>query len=245
MLTRKSTPATKTGRMSAAALGMLLCASAHATPAAGADSADALPAGALLYGYFRQARGGASVPAQRTANFNEILRRTDDPAHVSFDGEAAQPAGLTAGATARVRGQARALAAQYRPVAGSAPGFSAPVDASLSDLLARLHYAFGSDLGLSSIRARQGEREVLLRNSDAFVRAKVRLTLGKEWLGFVYADVGAADSALRWQGLAGIRGGHGVDLLGGWRHVTYHFSPGRGFDSLDFDGPFLGATLAW
>jgi hypothetical protein len=221
---------------------MLLCASAHVTPAAGAEFADA---GAPLYGYFREARGGVLVPAQRTAKFDQFRHGADDPADVSFDGEAAQPAGLTAGATARVRGQARVLVAQSRSVAGSAPGLSAPVDACLSDLLARLHYAFGSDLGLSSDRARQGEREVLVRNSDAFVRAKVRLTLGKEWLGFVYADIGAADSALKWQGLAGIPCGHGVDLLGGWRHVTYHFSPGQGFDSLDFNGPFLGATLAW
>jgi hypothetical protein len=176
--------------MSAAALGMFLCASAQTTPAAGADSADA--AGAPQYGYFREARGGG---------------------------------------------------AQYLPGARSAPG--APVDAAPSDFLARLHYAFGSFLGLSSERARQGEREVLLRNSDALVRAKVRLTLGKEWLGFVYADMGAVDSAVKWQGLAGVRGGHGVELLGGWRHVTYHFSPDRGFDSLDFNGPFLGATLAW
>jgi hypothetical protein len=61
----------------------------------------------------------------------------------------------------------------------------------------------------------------------------------------VYADMGARDSALKWQGLAGIRGGHGVDLLGGWRHITYRFSPGTGFDLLDFSGPYLGATLAW
>jgi hypothetical protein len=245
MLIHKSTPATNPGRMSATALGMLLCASAHITPAAAAEFADTWPAGAPLYGYFREARGGALVPAQRTANFDQIRHGTDDPAHISFDGEAAQPASLTAGATARVRGQARALVAQFRPVAGSAAGLSAPVDASLSDLLARLHYAFGSELGLSSDRARQGEREVLVRNPDAFVRAKVRLSLGKEWLGFVYADMGAVDSALKWQGLAGIPCGHGVDLLGGWRHVTYHFSPGQGFDSLDFNGPFLGATLAW
>ena len=153
----------------------------------------------------------------------------------------AQPAGLTAGATVRIREQA----AEYRPIAGSAPGLRAAVDASLSDLLARLHSAFGGDLGFSSDRLRQDERGVLLTNSNAFVRAKVRLTLGKEWLGFLYADMGATDSALRWQGLVGIRGGHGVDLLGGWRHVTYHFKPGTGFDSLDFNGPFLGATLAW
>lgn len=244
MLIHKSTPATKTDRMSATALGMLLFASAHFTPAAGAEFADALPAGTPLYADFPEARRGAFVPAQRTTNFDQIRHGTDDPAHFSFDGEAAQPAGLTAGATARVDGWARALLAQTRPVTGSAPGLSAPVDASLSDLLARLHYAFGSDFGLSSDRARQGEREVLVRNSDALVRAKVRLTLGK-WLGFAYADIGAADSALKWQGLAGIPCGHGLDLLGGWRHVTYHFSPGQGFDSLDFNGPFLGATLAW
>jgi hypothetical protein len=189
MFACKPTPATKTGRMSAAALGMFLCASAHTTPAAGGDYADA--ARAPLYGYFPEARGGG---------------------------------------------------APYQPLARSAAG--APADASPSDFLARLHYAFGSYLGLLSERAPQGEREVVLRNSDALVRAKVRLTLGKEWLGFVYADMGAVDSAVKWQGLAGV-GGHGVELLGGWRHVTYHFSPDRGFDSLDFNGPFLGATLAW
>jgi hypothetical protein len=182
--------------MSAAAFGMLLYAGAQTASAAGADSADTLPAGGPLYGYFREARG-AAVPAQQTDRF-----------------------------------------------ARSAPGLGARVDASPSDLLARLHYAFGSNLGLSSEHARQDE-ELVVRNSDAFVQAKVRLTLSKEWRGFVYADIGTADSGLRWQGLAGIHARLGVDLLGGWRHVTYHFSPGRGFDSLEFNGPFLGAALAW
>jgi len=182
----------QTVRASAAALGMLLCVSAHTTLAAGAD-VDAWPAGTPLSGYFREARGGASVPAQPTVNFAEIRR------------------------------------AEVVPRAA----------------LARLNNAFGGDIGFSSDRAKQSDSEVLLRNSDAFVRAKVRLTLGRRWRGYVYADMGAADSALRWQGMAGISGGHGVDLLGGWRHVTYRFSPGMGFDSLDFNGPFLGATLAW
>jgi hypothetical protein len=177
---------------------MLLYASAHTTSAAGADSADTLPAGGPLYGYFREARGGASVPAQQTDRF-----------------------------------------------AAAARGLGARVDASPSELLARLHYAFASDLGLSSDHTRQNGGELVLRNSDAFVQAKVRLPLNRDWHGFVYADIGAADSQLRWQGLAGIHAWLGVDLLGGWRHVTYHFSPGRGFDSLEFNGPFLGAALAW
>ena len=105
-----------------------------------------------------------------------------------------------------------------------------------SDLLARFRHAY---------RAPQDEGEVTLQNSDAFLRANMRLTLGNEWRGFVYADIGATDSELRWQGLAGMHHRLGVDLLGGWRHVTYRFSPGRGFDSLEFKGPFLGASLAW
>jgi len=137
------------------------------------------------------------------------------------------------------------VAAPARTVGGAANGLSAALDASRSDLKARLHYAFGSDAGLASERTLQAEREILLRNSDAFVRAKLRVTVARDWRGFVYADMGATDSALKWQGLAGIRDGRGLELLGGWRHVTYHFSPGMGLDSLDFAGPFLGATLAW
>lgn len=239
MLTRNSTPARKTGRVYVTILGMLLCASAPSTRAAGADSADALAAGAPLYGYFRAAPGGASVPAQRLANLDQIAR-TDDATRVSFGSKTTR---LTAGAPARVTVQALALAARYP--AGSTLALGAPVDATPSDLLTRLHYAFASDLGLSTDRARQAEREVLLRNSDALIRGNIRLTLGTRWPVFMYADIGAADSALKWQGLAGIRSGHGLDLLAGWRHVTYHFSPGTGYDSLDFDGPFLGATLAW
>lgn len=213
-MVRKSTPATKTGHVSAAALGILLCAIAHPTTAAGGDSPDALFRGAAPHGYFCGARSGASLSTRWTNNFDEICRCPEESTHICLDGEAVQPASPTAYAGGQ-------------------------------DLLTRLHYVFGSDVGLSSDRARQEQSEVLLKNSNAFVRAKIPVTLGREWRGFVYVDVGAADSALRWQGLVGIRGGHGVDVLGGWRHVTYHFNAGSGFDSLDFDGPFLGATLTW
>ena len=157
--------------ITAAALGMLLSASAHATRAASLDAADVLLANTAISG----------VPA-------------------------------------------------YRSLAGTA-GIDPRFNESLSHFLAR--------------PPAQRDLEVLLRNSDALVRATVRMNLGRQWLGFVYADMGATDSAVRWQGLAGIHGGGGLDVLGGWRRVTYRFSPGAGLDSLDFDGPFLGATFAW
>jgi hypothetical protein len=97
------------------------------------------------------------------------------------------------------------------------------------------------DLRLAGVR---GSDDVLLRNADAVIGARLWLTPGSASSAFVYADVGATNSAVKWQGLAGIHRGHGIDLVGGWRRVTYHYAPGFGLDSLDFDGPFLAATLA-
>ncbi|MBV9696113.1 MAG: hypothetical protein JO005_04210 [Gammaproteobacteria bacterium] len=107
-----------------------------------------------------------------------------------------------------------------------------------SELPSRLRTAIRTGFG-------SGADELLLRNSDAIVRTKMPLALGASWHGFVYADLGATESNLRWQGLAGIHGSHGIDFMGGWRRVTYRFAPGRDFDSLNFTGPFIGATRAW
>ena len=235
MSTGNSNATRKKGQVSAAALGLFLCASALVARAADYGSTDSLSAAAPLYCYFREVPARTPVPAQPTVTFDATHGRTADLAPFSVDGAPPRPAGLNRGATACIRAGARLPAPHDRTVAQSAPGFDAPVASSPSDLLARLHHAFGTDPG----------RDVLVRNTDALLRANVRLTAGEEWHGFVYADMGAVDSALRWQGLAGIHGGHGVDLLGGWRHVTYHFTPGKGFDSLEFDGPYLGAALAW
>ena len=96
----------------------------------------------------------------------------------------------------------------------------------------------------SDVTGIRGRDDVLLLNSDAIVGARLWLTPGSASSAFLYADVGATNSSLRWQGLAGIHGSHGIDLVGGWRRVTHHYAPGLVVDSLDFDGPFLGATLA-
>ena len=103
----------------------------------------------------------------------------------------------------------------------------------VSDLPARFRYVFDDHA-----------REVFLRNSQPLIRAKLRMNPGREWL-FVYADMGGGNSPVRWQGLVGIRVGQDAHLLGGWRRVTYDFSPGGEFDALDFDGPFIGAQRAW
>ncbi len=236
---RKSAPVTKASRITAVSLGMFWCAVAQGA----ADPVDGLALSGPVHGDFHDLRTGAFLLAGQTDDRDESRPRTDDVPRLSTECQAA-PLGLKGPAASCALGQIPALDARYRDVVGSAPGAGASVAAILSDVLTRLHFG-GSDPGLASNRAQQGEREILLTNSDALVRATVRLSLGKGWPVLVYADMGAVDSALKWQSLAAIRTGRSVDVLGGWRHVTYHFSPGKGLDSLDFDGPFLGATLVW
>jgi hypothetical protein len=237
LMAHKSTAILKIARILAAALGMVRCLDADATPAADAEFSDAR-AGSRLYGYFREAH----VPMQWLVSLDEIRGHAGDIGYVLAGGEARQPIGLSTGSTAGVA--ALPPQYQYRPAGGSASSFSGPSDTSQPDPPARFHHDFGSGFLSGGDGARGDRREVLLRDSGALVRAKLRLTLGKEWL-FVYGDMGPADSTLGWQGLVGIRIGHGANLVGGWRHVTYYFSPGRDFDSLDSDGPFLGAQRAW
>jgi hypothetical protein len=158
---------------------------------------------------------------------------------LAADGDLAE-----ASPTERVPVQVFALAHQNLPEVRLAPSFGGPVGSSLPDPPTRSRSVFSPGLQLAADRARATEREVVLRNSEPSVPAKVRMTLGKEWL-FVYADMGAADSPLRWQGLVGIRVGPRAQLLGGWRRVTYYLSPGKDFDSLDSEGPFLAAQRVW
>jgi hypothetical protein len=136
------------------------------------------------------------------------------------------------------------LALRYRRDGALASSLGRPAEGSLGDPPARVRFLPGEDPKLASDRARATEREVVLRNSEPSVPAKIRMTLGKDWL-FVYADMGAADSPLRWQSLVGIRVGPRAQLFGGWRHVTYYLSPGKDFDSVDSEGPFLGVQRVW
>lgn len=214
-MTRKSTAAMKMARIFTAGLGVFLSVGTFAAPAPDTDLADAR-ASTAVYAYFREARDGNLLPAPRTVDPTEIR---DSAPYLD------------------------ALAHQYR-TAQTQPGFSAAVDASLLGPLSQLDSVLDRDLQLSSNRMRQDESEVLLRNSDSLVRAKLRMNLGRDWL-FLYGDVGSWDSALKWQGLVGIRVGHGANLFGGWRHVTYYLSPGRDFSSLDSEGPFVGAQRSW
>ena len=61
-----------------------------------------------------------------------------------------------------------------------------------------------------------------------------------------YADVGAGDSKLTWQAIAGV--GYAFrwgEVLGVWRHLDYQAKSGRAIESVSFSGPAVAAVWHW
>ncbi|MFH1981359.1 MAG: hypothetical protein ABIL58_05925 [Pseudomonadota bacterium] len=77
----------------------------------------------------------------------------------------------------------------------------------------------------------------------AGVRGKVRLR-GSRWAIPYYADIGAGNSELTWQGMAGLS--YGFDwgeAIINYRYLYYDMKQGGLFEDLRFEGPGIGITF--
>jgi hypothetical protein len=83
---------------------------------------------------------------------------------------------------------------------------------------------------------------------DGIVGLRGKTDLNEKWYLSYYADVGAGDSKLTWQALAGINYRfQKLDAVLGYRYVEWDFDKGDmlNFDDLDLSGPFAGIKLAF
>jgi len=82
---------------------------------------------------------------------------------------------------------------------------------------------------------------------DAIIGVKGAVYLGaeKKWFVPYYADIGTGQSDLTWQVNAGIgyRYNWGA-VVASWRYLDYEFSDSP-IQSLNFNGPLIGATFVW
>lgn len=156
------------------------------------------------------------------------------------------PPSVNANVSLHAQLRALTLAGEYLAVDTTAVGVQVFAGARLFDMPAQFAYAFNTDFGPFRGAARQGGRATALRNWDGVLGAKTQFPLRRNWQGIGYADIGTGDSALTLQALAGFgRSARRVGLFAGWRHVSYRFRDSAKIDTLDFDGPFLGATRVW
>jgi hypothetical protein len=93
-----------------------------------------------------------------------------------------------------------------------------------------------------------GQAEVEVDNWDAIVGAKGRFDIGTRGTWFVpfHADIGAGDSDLTWQLMAGIgyrlASGH---LIAAWRHLDYRFQGDKAIEGASLNGPSIGFVMRW
>lgn len=158
------------------------------------------------------------------------------------------PAGASGDLDYSLSGSVMTFGAYYRGV--SSPGFVADfiVGARVLDLEQSLGWSLQGDVAGIPVLDRAGQRENGLTNWDAIVGIKGRYTFGEsgKWFAPYYLDVGAGNSGLTWQGMAGVGYAFGWgDLFASWRHIEYDMEEGEVLDSLAFSGPAFAAVFHW
>jgi len=119
--------------------------------------------------------------------------------------------------------------------------------ARMLDLKQNLNWSLNGNIGSIGLPGRSGTSEASLTNWDAVVGAKGVATLSGNgrWVLPYYVDIGAGQSKLTWQALAGIgyRFDWGTTTLG-WRYFDYKFKDSK-VEDLNFNGAFVGLTFQW
>jgi hypothetical protein len=156
--------------------------------------------------------------------------------------------GVTANGSLDIEGLVWTLAGNYRAVSSPEMGVDIFAGARLIDLKQKLGWEFSADVGPFTGPGRQGSSQVKLDNWDGVVGAKGRLYFGanRQWFLPYYLDVGAGESHLTWQGIAGV--GYVFnwgELIATWRYLDYDFKSGKKIESLNFNGPALGVAFRW
>lgn len=127
-------------------------------------------------------------------------------------------------------------------------GFSMDVlaGARMLDLQEDLRWTFNGDISSLPLPGRSGSAHAGSTQWDAIVGLKGRASFGAEhsWYVPYYFDVGAGDSDLTWQAMAGL--GYAFDsieVVGVWRYLDYDLGKSTPIQSISFNGPALGVTF--
>lgn len=120
--------------------------------------------------------------------------------------------------------------------------------ARMFDLEQALDWNFNGDIGGLGLPGRSGGSKVSMKQWDAIIglRGQARIGADERWLLPWHFDVGAGDSDLTWQAVAGL--GYQFDwgaLALTYRHLDYDLGSGAPVSDMEFSGPLLGASFQW
>lgn len=116
------------------------------------------------------------------------------------------------------------------------------------DLKQTFKWDFGGNIGQLPLPGNNGASTSTVTNWDAIagIRGRSMFGQGKRWFIPYHLDVGAGDSDLTWHAYAGIgRALSWGEIAVGWRYMEYRPESGSLTDSVDFNGPLIGAGFRW
>ena len=116
------------------------------------------------------------------------------------------------------------------------------------DVEQKVNWIVTGNVGSIPVPDRTGAAEAGLTNWDALIGLRGRFALGANNAWFVpyYFDVGAGDSDLTWQGIAGLGYAfHWGEVVAAWRYLYYDLPSDKAIDDMSFSGPAIGVTFRW
>lgn len=158
------------------------------------------------------------------------------------------PGGATANLDYDLKATVWTLAGSYR-AASSPTGFTDIfAGARMLDMSQSLKWELSGSVASIPLPSRNGQKGIDARNWDGIVGLKGRAAFGENdrWFVPYYADIGTGESDLTWQAFGGL--GYAFswgEVVGVWRYIDYKFKSGNNVESLNTNGPAIGAVFHW
>lgn len=116
----------------------------------------------------------------------------------------------------------------------------------LADMDQHLSWNFHGDISGIPLPGRSGASDVSATNWDGIIGVKGMAWIGgdRKWFLPYYVDVGTGQSQLTWQFMAGIGYEFGWgSLVASWRYIDYEMKSDAKLQSVEFNGPMIGAVF--
>lgn len=163
-------------------------------------------------------------------------------------GGSAIPADVSASLNLDLKGTIWTTAVTYNVHSSPETSIDLLGGARMLNVKTRLGWNFYGDISSLPLPGRSGSATVSDTFWDAVIGVKGKTYLGAErkWYVPYYLDVGTGETQSTWQGMVGIGYEYSWgSLLAAWRYTGFQMKSGTAIESMNFNGPLLGATFKW
>lgn len=140
------------------------------------------------------------------------------------------------------------LTGYYRAIDAKGASLDIVAGTRYLDVTQKVDWEFTGNVEDVPLPERMGDAEYSLTNWDLIFGLRGRLGLGAKKVWFIpyYFDIGAGDSDLTWQGVAGLGYAFGWgELVAAWRHLYYDMPSDKAIGDMAFSGPMVGVDFRW